>query len=257
MTRLVLAGLLAIALQDPAPRAAEDVRHPWAGFPGGSTAVIVRRLTEGARTHETRERWTVAQVKGLPEVSTQLWSGERWVTGQASVPHLAPVVPEEGCTKAGEKREELVVGGRKIPCTVTDWAFELRGKGWSGKARIWSGEGVRVPYRELEKDGTDLALFGDVLKVELSLLRGRDAATYSAEITDLGATLKVGDRDVPCVVEVVRLEERREQVAEQWTMKRWLSEDVPGRVVKRVREGTLRGAPVKLEEDVVEFEVKK
>lgn len=254
MIRIPLFAVLLLAFQDPAPKPAEEVRHPWGGFGPGSYAIRRTKRTDDGRATERVEKWIIGSLdKGLPAVETFVKSGERWVRGQADVPHPAPMLPTEGLTAGTARTEEIELGGRKLRCTITEYSAGDGRKSMLARGRMWTCAELKAPYRELEKDGQDLALMPDLLRLEMSLEFGRDRFSYETRIAGAGEKVKVGDHEVLCVLEEVTLEERRHPITEKWTAKRWLSGEVPGHVVKLSLSGTLRDKPFAVEQDVVEY----
>jgi len=230
--------LAALALQDP-----------FAGFPEGSWVILERLMKSDGREETRRERKTV--VKDGVRIERDRGNG---FEDDSVARHIHGKAPED--LKATSSREEdVTVGDRKIRCKVTEYADEREGV--RVQIAVWRGADLKIPYRELQMDGPDIAAMPDVLRIEASVRNARGTETQRLKVVSLGEKLKVGARDVECVVEEVDAEAEQGGRKMSGTMKRWLSAAVPGHLVKRTLRADIAGKPVEQTEQAADFEVKK
>lgn len=243
--------LLALALQDAAVR-----RDPWIGFGEGSWVVLARKVKDGEKVQETREKHLLlAPRDGSPVRQVQKEKDGAFLPNTTETIH-AQGVPLEGAEwgEAKTRSEELVVDGKTFACTVSEHVVE---KGEArGKLAVWRSAAAKVPYREIVRDGPDMALMPDILRVEVSIDRGTRKDTHAVRVTALAEKLRVGTRDVTCAVEEWTADETRGTDTRKASFKRWLSDEVPGRVVKMEGKLVSAGKTVEMTVEASDFGVK-
>ena len=165
---------------------------------------------------------------------------------------------EEMGWKAGEPRAaELEIGQRKIACKVTEYAAKDSARDVESRVWVWRTEEVKVPYRELRRDGPDLSMLSDVVRMEVKARHGADTQVFDFRIVDLAQKVKVGLKEIPCLLEEGSAEERKGTTVRKGTIRRWLSDAVPGRTVRQEVKGEQDGKPVERIEEVLDFETRK
>jgi hypothetical protein len=264
MTRVVVLLLTSsILLQDPKP-----TRNAWAGLPAGSWVVIETTETSGEETSKKRHRFTIeSQVEGkvVCQVSEEtdkpaIFFEERTIEPGRGI--------EEGSTKAARSDPETMeIGGRKFAC-VTGTFYDPNGNA-DGKqaATVWTTKEIKVPYREwdpaeltvtpgriVHSGGAALALDPNVLRYRMThhASNGKMEA-HAFRVVEVDHKLKVGGREIACVVEEGTIEEKTAKATTKVTFKRWLSDAVPGKVVRSEMRGEVRGVKVERRRQVVDF----
>jgi hypothetical protein len=220
---LKLSGLLVVAglfsQEDPvAAEALKGYTHPWAGFGEGSRVVCREnsRVPDSDASGKLIYRdvvkeivWTVLEVAG--QKSTIKIEG----AGQKSIVPYFVALP--GWTRGkGERKgeEEIAVGDRKFACQVTAILLDP-GKDAAQVTTIWSSPAV--PYWAVRR------------RVE-TFIKGKLNTSEEESLLDVEERVKVGDREVMCVVVQVTTD----VVGVGRTVrKEWRSDEVPGRVVRR------------------------
>lgn len=248
--RLTAILLTALALQDDETR-----RDPWAGFAAGSWVVISRKTTVAGKTTERKEKSVILPADGAgTHRETFVEKDGAFVPSAIRVSHVPGTVAEKQMKSGAVRTEELTVESKKLSCTVTDYQHEE--KGVTAKLTLWRSAEAKVPYRELAKDGPDLALMSDIVKVEFSLERENRKETHRIQVVSLDDMVKVADREIACVLEVWSAEEVKGGETRSLQSRRWLSDAVPGRVVRL--EGSLTGPkPQEFVQQVVDFGAKR
>lgn len=248
--RLTTLLLTALVLQDDEAR-----RDPWAGFAPGSWVVISRKTTAAGKTTERKEKSVILPVDGDgTHRETFLEKDGEFVRSAIKVSHVPGTVAEKQMKAGASRTEELTVESKQLSCNVTEYEHEE--KGVTAKLTLWRSAGAKVPYRELAKDGADLALMSDVVKVEFSLERENRKETHRIQVVSFDDKVKVGDREVACVLEVWSGEEVKGGETRGFQSRRWLSDAIPGRLVRM--EGSLTGPkPQEFVQQVLDFDAKR
>lgn len=243
-------ALLILAVQDGAA-----ARDPWAGFAPGSWVLTSRKTTAAGKTTERKEKSVILRHDGDgTNRETLVEKDGAFVQAASRVSHVPGALAEKEMKAGASRTEELAVGPRKLSCAVTE--YEHSEKGVTAKLTLWRCPEAKVPYRELAKDGADLALLGDVVRVDFSLERENRKETHRIRVVSLDENVKIGDRDVPCVLEEWWGEERKGGETRELQSRRWLSDAVPGRIVRW--EGSLKGPkPQEFVQQVLDFEVRR
>jgi hypothetical protein len=242
----VWAVLLPLLLQDDpvASEALKGYKHPWADF-GDASTVTFRETTRRpdidasgnlvGRPVTTELTWTVMQAAG--EKTTFKIEGG----GQESVIPYFIGFPNWARGK-GERKgvEELEVGGVKRTCSVT--IISLDADKDAGQITTIS-KSPEVPYWAVR------------WRVD-TLLKGRVNTSEEDRVVEVGRKVKVGDRELSCVV----VEGVVESGGTKTVRKEWRSDEVPGRVVRREVRQFVNGKEQELaatQMEVVRFRAKR
>jgi hypothetical protein len=232
--------MAALFLQDD-PIAAEGLRgykHPWADFGDGST-VTFRETTRrpdidasGKLVYKdvtNQLTWTVVSAAG--EKATFKIAG----AGQESTIPFFITLPNWARGK-GERRgsEEITVGGVKRTCAIT--ALLLDTDKDAGQVTTIS-KCADVPYWAVR------------WRVE-TLMKGRTNTSEEEVVLDFDQKVKVGNREVSCVVVQCTVETPG---GAKSVRKEWRSDEVPGRVVRREARQFHNGKEI--ESSVTQMEV--
>jgi hypothetical protein len=231
-------------------------RDPWAGFDIGSWVVLHEKQVADGKVEERKTKFAIAEYRpGSPSITeTSEVGGEFGGDPQPSRVHVSGFIPGDGAV-AATRNETLTLGGRKVECTVNEHVQESE-KGGRKKLVVWRAAGAKVPYRELAVSGRDIALDTDVVKAEYSFQNANASGVYTVEVTRFDEKLKVGDKEVPCVVEKGTGKEEGDRAAVV-EVTRWLSDEVPGREVRFVGKATVDGKVYEPEKRVVDFKAIK
>jgi len=246
--------MLTLALPLLLLQAEEGRRDPWSGFGVGSWVVVSRKTTTGGTTVERKEKSIIVAVdKDTPTREIQIEKDGKFAPSTSRSTHSPGVIAEKEMKAGASRQEELTVGSKKLACTVTEYQHEE--KGVTAKLTLWKCADVKIPYRELAKDGADFALLPDVVKVELSLERENRKERHRLQVASLEDKVKVGDREIACVIEDWSGEEEKGAELREMKSRRWLSNEVPGRIVRL--EATYKGPKTQeMVQQALGFEVK-
>jgi hypothetical protein len=135
--------------------------------------------------------------------------------------------------KASDSRDEaLSIGDRKVDCRVIEYALEIPEVPRTAKLTLWRAkdESVRTGYRELGAMGPNLLLAPDVVRAEYQVEEKKRSAKYTLQVVSLGEKVTVGKKQISCAVETVEMD--RSDGIDTGAIKRWLSPEVPGHIVK-------------------------
>jgi len=234
--------------------------EPWAGFPVGTWAVFETTNSVDGNATSERQKITVIALEGTrPVLAMRKADGENFPEPDQFLTRREPGLPDQqpGWRASPERDEKLEIGGKKFACKVTEFTYENKAKAIANRVTVWRTPDVKVPYREVKKMGADLALLADVVKIEFHVKNAKQMLNLDYRITGLDRKVKVGDREIACLLEEGVEEEQRAGLVRKATVRRWLSDAVPGRVVKSEYVGEEAGKPVERTEAVLSFEVKK
>jgi hypothetical protein len=254
MTRLLFAAISPLLLlQDPHPS-----RNPWSGFPDRSWAVIEKVTTVEGKAKTEKQRFTV-RIEADGSV-THLVSKEEHGTAiffeeRRHIPGADPAVI--GGFPSKPKKVELKFGDRTLACEMTEFEIKNESKDGEIRASLWRTKDVRLPYREIETGARDLAVDPDVLRAEVTIKSGKMADRFQFSVVELNANLKVGGADVTCSVEEGTFEKTDGATMTKGTVRRWLSDSVPGRIVKSETRAERGGQKLERAEQVIAFKVMK
>ncbi len=247
-------GLAALLLQAP-----PESRDPWAGYAAGTWAVLLKKNTLDGVTTVTREKHVLVAGDGN-RLRHELWTeveGELKRTS-ADIRHVPGLLPEDAPMKVvASRQEEVAIGSVKFPCAAVEYAGDVPEKQLKTSITVWRSADVRVPYRELPKDGPDIALLPDVLRAEVETVAKDRRTTFSLRIVERDVKLGFGAREVDCVVEELKATEQRGAGKIEATLRRWLSNDVPGHVARSEFHATFGAKSQTMTEDAVDGEMKR
>jgi hypothetical protein len=222
----------------------------------GSWVLVESTSTIGDKVDTSREKYTLMAMEGpLASLSREPKAPQDPFLRDSA----AAIESQDKWTESEPREEKLAIDGKEFTCQVREYAgagVNKFGK-FSNRARIWRSPGLKLPYREIQRNGPEIALHPDLLRLELEL-KNEDRGTrqfLDVRVTDLDDTLDIGGRKVACIVEEGKWEERRKGTT-ALTLKRWISDDVPGRIVRTESEGTSNDKPTRKTLAVVDFEVK-
>src|SRR5688572_145497 len=261
--KAALALILAFLVQDKPP-----VRNTWAGFPDGSWVVIETAESADDKTSKKKHRFEVdhladgaivCQINEESDVPA-IFFEERTIQHGRGV--------EEDFAASTAKAETLEIGGRKIACASVSFQGKESDADGRKDATLWTTKELKVPYREwdpaeltvtpgriVHSGGLAIALDPNVLRYSMSRHEGTGSEIHKFRIVELDHKLKVADREIACAVEEGSIEEKSSKGATVITFKRWLSDAVPGRVVRSEMRGEVRGVKVERIRQVVSFKV--
>jgi hypothetical protein len=227
---LVLALLSAVAQDDPvAAEALKGWKHPWADF--GDGAQIVARETLRQPDIGPTGKLVYKEVTNDITTTVVAQSGEKSTlrivgAGQESlIPYF--IAPPGWTRGRGERRgtETIEVGGVKRECQVT--MISLDADKDAGQVTVIA-KSPEVPYWAVRWRTETLA-------------QGKPNTTEEELVLEVGAKVKIGDREIPCVV----VQSTVEVVGGAKTVKKeWRSDEIPGRVARRETRQYLNGKEV-------------
>ena len=258
---LILGALL---VQDKAP-----VRNTWAGFPDGSWVVIETTESADGKTAKKKHRHVVdhladgavvCQVNEETDVPAIMFE-ERTIQPGRGV--------EQDNKRDGDGRTEVVeIGGKKYDCTLQRYSSPEANANGKQAVNVYSSTLIKVPYREwdpaeltvtpgriVHSGGAAVALDSNTVRYAMSRHDPDYTVVHQFRVVELGHKLKLADREILCVVEEATIDEKGEKGATVIKLKRWLSDTIPGRVVRSEMKGEVRGVKVERIRQVVSFKI--
>jgi hypothetical protein len=269
LSLMLLAALLPcdVRPQDGRPHhGLEDIvlvePDPWADYDTDSFVTMRVKRSDRRGSETCREK---RLVRGHDRGRAEVWR-IREKKGKFPLPtkedavhvrkHVSARYPHElGFKEAPPRKGAFTLGARKLPCVIQEFIWSGDDGKQEKRVSIWKCKGLRTPYREVKLPSGDLmALRGGVVR---AVYAGRGLGVRSeleSRIEALRVPVKVGTDIVSliCVVERVR-ERTTAPDGKTVTARRWLSDQVPGRLVRLERETRTKEAVVFHEEQMVEF----
>ncbi|HLY10676.1 MAG TPA: hypothetical protein VKW04_15340 [Planctomycetota bacterium] len=228
--KLILALLVALLQDDPiAAEAMKGWKHSWADFGDGSQVT----------TRETMRQPDISPAGKLvyKDVTTEITTTVMALAGEKTTLKIEGVGQESyipyftslpNWTRGrGEKRgkETIEVGGVKRECDVTMISLDTNKD---------AGQ-VTLIYKS-----PDVPYWAVRWRTE-TLDKGNPNTSEEELVLEVGSKVKVGDREIPCVVVLSTVE----VVGGAKTVKKeWRSDEIPGRVAKRETRQYLNGKEV-------------
>lgn len=198
--------LLLLAVLAHAPQEKLDAsRHPWLRFKAGTSVAYKVTSEVGVLKEESQMTYSLKEIDegGFTlEVKVAGIGKEQAMDGKEG-PYL----------KVGE--EKVRVAEKDHACTI--WESKGQRGPYSTKTRYWLAEGIAVPLR---------------------LVSQVDAQESDVVATSLSEKLAIGGKEYDCV----RLEGKTKNAQGEAETTVWLSDPVPGRLVKIAAKGKVQGA---------------
>lgn len=229
----------------------EPVRDPWAGHPVGAWVIHKEVRTLDGLKQERRTKSVITSFDKA-HAAFKVMNEENGAfkdTGAVRL-HMYGLLPGSLPSKSSRK-EKLTIEGKTIECQVEVYGKEENGR--KVECTVWKSDAVKVPYRELDTGGPDVAMLPNVLRLDMDYQKDGDSGKYRMEVTILKQQEKIGDKTVDCVVEKGTYVEKTNRGAIDATVERWLCQDIPGHEAKFIIKGTMNGKPVVIEKVAVEF----
>lgn len=237
----------------------KNEHDPWHGFPKGSAVVI----TEISQQGDVEQQKTTKAVRTGGVLGDSTISLFREKDGQfAENPdrqsiHVDGLLPSEmpGAKLTAKRTDSLVIDETKFQCDVEEYRGTKPAKQQEAVFVIWRCKNVVIPYRELAVDGPDMAMPPNVLRAECTIKKpGRSESTV-VEVVSFKAQQKVGEQAIRCVTEKGEIVAVVDGKQIKGSMERWLSNEVPGRLVRSVIKVTVDGKIFKQVKQVKKFSI--
>jgi hypothetical protein len=163
-----------------------------------------------------------------------------------------------GLEEGKRSMETVVIAGKKLDCTVYEFTRINKDPTYTARLTIWRASTVQIPYREILPNG-NLALPKDSVKVQLTFEDAQQRSEKATSIIeDFAAKLKVGTRELTCVVDKWHLEKLDPKAGKTVLDARiWHSSEVPGCMVKAFVEGSENGKTTVTERTVIDYQATK
>jgi hypothetical protein len=243
---MMLALLLLLFQEEPR-------RDPWAGFGVGSWVIL---SWSDSQSGDRREKVVVsAIIDGVPKRETFVEEKGEFKRHGGLATHHPGSPPSTGLKETASRSEEFDLGGKKIAATVREYEFKEAARNVIIRGSITTTADVRIPYREFPKDGVDIALGTDLLELNITVEYSDFTNVYRTKVLRRDE-LTIGTRKVACVVEELSGAETAQGKRYTFTGTRWLSDAVPGRIVKLEALIVLDGKTTQRTGVVTDFEVK-
>jgi hypothetical protein len=244
----------------------KDVREKengWSSFEKGSWAVFKKAMKIDGKAESSREKEVVAGFeKDCVNVDLLQEVGAKYVErGTAMISYRMAFMASANLFEEGKRPKETVeIAGKKLECMVQEFAFPPKGKSqpFTLKIVVWRANNVKIPYTEIPNDA-NLAVPSDAVKLQLTF-EGQDKRTkkYTGIVESFASELKIGNKDIKCVVLKWNLEDVDPQTGKSVLDARvWLSADVPGCEVKSQANGRYRGQAFEIERIVEDYQAAK
>ncbi len=236
-------------------------RDPWNGFGIGSWAVLAESFTRGDKTESHREKQTrvESQIKASIQLRSNkegkkpgVFDGEEGTSWH--IPGFDPDLDPK-CKVLDTTKQDLVIQGKKYACEVK--TYDLTRSENKASVTFWRCKTANVPYREVGGDPRTLAVRPDVLRLDVDYRGKERSAKTSVRVTNFSEERKIGERKVTCVREEGTVEFSEGAMKGKGTVTRFLSNDVPGREVEMVAEGTIGDTKFQKMSRIDAFEVVK
>lgn len=246
--KLLLMVMLPLMVQDDpvATEALKGFKHPWADFGDGSSVTMRETLRQPDIDKSGKLVYKDVSVELTTTVMAQ--AGEKTTlkiegSGQETyIPYFIAAVPNWARGR-GEKKgtESIPVGGVKRDCEVTQISLDTDKD--AGQVTVIC-KSPEVPYWAVKWRTETLA-------------QGRPNTSEEEIVLDVNQRVKVGDREVVCVL----VQWTVEAVGGGKTVKKeWRTEEIPGRVAKREVRQYLNGKEIEsalVQMEVVRFKGKR
>ena len=158
---------------------------------------------------------------------------------------------------AAEGRERVKIGRRTFDCTTRKYRVKEPKQGIFRELKLWHAPDVTLPYREIIVDqGANVALDSDIVRAKYTVKLGNRTTSYDLRIMSLSRRMRVADKMLECVVERCRAEVKDPDQPSTVNSERWLSQLVPGHVVKMEGTAKIDGAEIRKIETVESFDTR-
>jgi hypothetical protein len=232
-------------------------RDPWEGFEVGSWVILRdHHSVDGKIQERVRKRVIASYENGAPKLENTTQKDGKFGKPDNWAIHVPGAFPEESAAVA-RRKETLSVGKAKLPCAVTEYVIEEKKTGFKGKLVVWRSATAKVPYREIPGRPRDIALPGDILRAEYSFSARDMSGNWTVAVVALEERLKVGNREVPCVVEQLTFDDKAEGQTVSGEGRRWLSREIPGHEARATLKGKLNGKALEAEKQALDFKASR
>lgn len=252
-TRILVVGVLLVASASLGLSAQEEGGHhsmddmlvvdldSWADFQTDSFVVMRVKVSDGKKEEDYKEkRIVLAHKKGLAEVLRIREKDGKYPPPKVADrdylrKHVEAWFPKDlGLKEKGLKKETFALAGKKYPCVVEEYGWASSDGKQKKALTLWRCKGIRTPFREIMlPSGKRLALRPDVVRADFEQAIGEKKTTVQTRIETLRTPLQVGTGIVRlmCFVETVTTRESGDE-GSTTTAKRWISEQIAGRLAK-------------------------
>jgi len=223
----------ALAVDEPA----ETLRDPWAGFQNGAWITFREKGTFGEQSAEMIKKHTLVSFsRGTSEVTEQRQTDNKFGPPRSRGWHVPGRLPTKE-QQVAIKDESFTVGRETFPCVVVEYVVDGDKAPPTAKIVFWRCKDIKLPYRELKCAGPDLALMPDVVRVKYEYSSSAKPPEHKSvraefQVVSTHDELTIGERKINCVLEQGSLIEETASIKTIAQSQRWLSDEVPGRVVK-------------------------
>jgi hypothetical protein len=245
------------AARDPAP----DGGHGYLA-PGSWIVTETRVCSDGAAVTEKRK---LAIVPG-GEGDSRAVQESRWASdGFEAAGPVRPVAGGMGrefnqifSKPEGVRPDRVVtVGPKRYVCRVETYTFRDEAGGRKTMLTLLRDKtcGTQLPPRTVSIHGAAIPLPADALQAEIAT-EGPGASTQSRRVVSaIASPLRVNGQTLTCLVETTETRGTEGGKEVQLAVREWTSHDVPGEPLRRVTCGTIGGADVQSELNVIDFHV--
>lgn len=233
-------------------------RNPWHGFESGAWVVFQEKKTLDENTQTAKFKEVLVKYEGdvprlarIAEVNGVFGdAGETFGRPQGGMPSESEII--------SRRQDTIKIGAQRLSCAVVEYEIVNKKSDFRASLIFWHNGKRALPYREVPASaGNPPALPGDVVRAEYAYHYLGASVKYTVEVVDFERTMKVGNRDITCLVEKLSFQETAKGKKVQGEGVRWLSADVPGHEVKLALKGTSNGVPLEIEKTVLDFQGRK
>jgi len=240
---LPLIFLMATAVVGSAADGPDDFqRDHWGGFNNGAWIISHKKTSFRENDIETTKKQVlVVNPAGGSVLTEHLMSDGQFGPPRSLGWHVPGRLPTSE-QRISTREEGFALGTRKLPCTVSEYVVDGEKDPPTAKLVFWRCEAIRVPYRELGCAGPDVAMMPDVVRIQFEYSSNADPAKpisvwADVQVVQMDDEVTIGQKKIRCVVERGTLIEETARGKATARFQRWLSDEVPGRVVKETATG--------------------
>lgn len=233
-------------------------RDPWFGFDEGSWIVLHEKKTLSDKSTDNKVKVLLVKLEDnvprlarIPELDGQFAEPKETFSNRpGGFPADSEIV--------ARRKETLRVGEDKIGCGVVEYDIENKQSDFKAKLTVWRGGKAKLPYREIPTSaGNAPALLDDMVRAEYAYQYRGATVKYVVEVVDFAKSVKVGQRDLTCVLEKITFDETSKDKTFKGEGSRWLNSDVPGQEVRFQLKGSSNGVALEVERQVLDFKTSK
>lgn len=230
--------------------------------PGSWIVTETRVRADGAAVTEKRKLAIVPGTDGASRaVQESRWASDGFDPAGPARPVAGGAVREFNQVFSkpdGVQPDRVVtVGAKRYVCRVETYTLRDEAGGRTTTLMLLRDKtgGTQFPPRTVSIHGAAIPLPADALQAEIAT-EGPGVSTRSRRVVSaIASPLRVNGQTLNCLVETTETRGTEGGTEIQLGVREWTSHDVPGEPLRRVTCGTIGGAEVQSETNVIDFHV--